>query len=61
MSEKVHFFQGILITPKFQPNFRLGLLLGAAELGIQGIQLHTLILEVQSKDTLENRDASIFS
>ena len=29
---------------------------GAAELGIQGIQLHTLILEVQNHGTLENRD-----
>ena len=33
---------------------------GAAELDIQGIRLHTLILEVQSYKTLENRDLFIF-
>ena len=33
---------------------------GAAELGAQGMQLHTLILEVQSYKKLENRDLFIF-
>ena len=38
-----------------------GISSGAAEVGVQGIQLHTLILEVQSYDSFENRYLFIFS